>query len=159
MGTLAPVGANSVKHTNAIRVAESMKSLLTAAQEYVYTDHKIPKMSDLAQNVQGKSNDYDIAFKYTTGTYHNVETSNNKYSSYLSPNGWGWHKSGEYTPAPKITIGIYYIPKSPDATELHNIWPLISTKAIHVASKGDYPMATVDVVKYWWIVYNKCCKS
>ena len=149
MGALIPVGVNAVKHANATRVAENMKSLLTAAQEYVYTNHKIPKMSDLAKTILGKSNDYDIAFKYKTGTYHNVETSGNEYSSYLSPNGWGWHKSGKYTPASKITIGIYYIPNSPNATELHNIWPSISAKAIKVAYKGYHPMATVDVVKYW----------
>ncbi|MGC8544576.1 MAG: type II secretion system protein [Athalassotoga sp.] len=64
MGALIPVALSAINHANATRIAENLQSLVTQVQQYAYSNHTLPTISDLSTSVSGGNiNDYVI------GTY------------------------------------------------------------------------------------------
>ncbi len=125
MGALVPVAMSAIKHANATKVAENMRTILSSAQQYAYSEHDVPDTETLeASNLvtgQWATSDYSIA----TGTTGGVLNSN-----WTIPSGTA-----------SVVIRVIYNGKSSTAKELNNVWNEIS--------KTGTPEATTTVGVYW----------
>ena len=98
MGALVPVAINAINHANATRVAENLRSISTAAQQYIYTEKSTSvTISDLKPYLAGNANyssDYGVAASKVT--------------------------ANEYV------IKVWYNKKSPSATDVKNVWSAVT---------------------------------
>ena len=135
MGALVPVAMSAIKHANATRVAENMRSLLTAAQQYTYSEHEIPSISKIKAKhlVTGSLNttDYEIAYAASsTGGLLTPISSNTKWPT------------GNPT---AVTIGVAY-KSGISADDIHKVWvDATSTNAL----SGYDVVATTTIAAYW----------
>ena len=133
MGALVPVALNAINHANATRVAENMRSLLTAAQQYAYTDHVIPSIGTIKSKnlVTGKLNADDYAIVYAIPGGNLTEISSNT----------TW-PSGNPT---AVTIGVAY-KSGISAADIHKVW---SSATKTSAVSGYDVVATTTIAAYW----------
>lgn len=131
MGALIPVAINAINHANATRVAENMRSLLTAAQQYTYTNHEIPSISTIKDNnlVTGSLNTSDYEIVYATGT------------SSLQVVGSDTWPSG----ATSVTIGAFY-KGGITADAIHKVWSNATSTSI---GGNSGVVATTTIAAYW----------
>ncbi len=128
MGALVPVAISAIQHANATRVAENLQALVTQVQQYAYSEHKIPSISDLATSVSGGNiNDYDI------------KPSNTSLSNTTSGNA---------------TFVVFYKQKSVTATQVQKVWSGAggwNGSKFSATNTTSYstPAAEGVIVKYW----------
>ena len=132
MGALIPVALNAINHANATRVAENMRSLLTAAQEYAYTDHEIPKISTIKSKklVTGKLDNSAYEIVWATGTN-------------------GFTQANDTWPGgTAVTIGVAY-KGGISAADIHKVWSsATSTNSVN-GLDGYGVVATTTIAAYW----------
>jgi prepilin-type N-terminal cleavage/methylation domain-containing protein len=136
MGALVPVALNAINHAKATRVAENMRTILAAAQQYAYSEHSIPSTNILAANnavTGGDLNDYGISYK----------------------SGGNWvplsgltGSNASKTITSDATIAVYYTPDKPTAKQLGDVWSRIS-EVDKVDGNNTHPAATTTIAKYW----------
>ncbi len=131
MGALVPVALNAINHANATRVAENMRSLLTAAQQYAYTDHVIPSIGTI------KSKNL-VTGKVDTSKYDIVDATPGQSLAVVSSDGW---PSGSTA----VTIGVAYKGGIP-AADIHKVW---SSATSADAPHGYDVVATTTIAAYW----------
>ncbi|MGC8708189.1 MAG: hypothetical protein ACP5R1_05615, partial [Athalassotoga sp.] len=122
MGALIPVAINAINHANATRIAENLQSLVTQVQQYAYSNHTLPTISDLSTSVSGGNiNDYVIG-TYSGGSFTPLSDNQPLTSS-------------------QTIFAVAYKP-SFNETAVHNVWSGVTTIDASVAATGV-------VVKYW----------
>ena len=99
MGALVPVAINAINHANATRVAENLRAISTAAQQYIYTEKStsvtIDKLSPYLAGKANYSSDYGVtASKVTANEY---------------------------------VIKVWYKKTSPSTTAVKNVWSAVTT--------------------------------
>ncbi len=129
MGALVPVALNAINHANATRVAENLRAIQSAVQNYAYSEHKIPSLSTLIDDnyLTGHitSSDYDIY--WGTGSNATEITSDTDISG------------------ASMTIAIVY--KGSVAGALINkAWSEATTVDVPDSGKA---MVTTVIAKYW----------
>ena len=132
MGALVPVAINAIKHANATRVAENLQSLVTQVQQYAYSEHALPSMSELATSVSGgNTSDYVI---------------------------YGGNSPSSFTITTPSTItnpltyfAVVYTGGGVTAADVHNVWSGAATSTCSATSGAvvGTVMATGVINKYW----------
>ncbi len=120
MGALVPVALNAINHANATRVAENLRAISTAAQQYIYTEKPASPtnvtISDLSKYLSGNPDAYK---DYTVS----VQASGTNSKTY---NIWVW-----------------YDLSSPDASAVQKVWNMV------VATDTNKAAVENAVTVYW----------
>ncbi len=137
MGALVPVAINAINHAKATRVAENLRSILSTAQQYVYSEHKIPAISTIQNQLTGTWNTSDYAIYYSEGS-KGTDPSSSDYTPADSPQSWPTNESS-------ITLAVVYKGGIP-AKDIYNVWSEATT--------AHSPLSTAvavrtSIVKYW----------
>ncbi len=129
MGALVPVALNAINHANATRVAENLRAIQSAVQNYAYSEHEIPDLGTLI-----------------SGNYLNGHITTSDYGIY-----WGTGSSATEVTSPVAlnaasqTIAIVY--KGSVAGALINkAWNEATTVNVPGGGKA---MVTTVIAKYW----------
>ncbi len=101
MGALVPVALNAINHANATRVAENLRAISTAVQQYIYTNKPATptnvKLSDVESNLAGNPDaykDYTVSVQASSDKTYNI---------------WVWYNSS-----------------SPSASDVQKVWSMVT---------------------------------
>ncbi len=114
MGALVPVAINAINHANATRVAENLRAISTAAQQYIYTQKSTTvTISDLKPYLAGNSNyssDYGVTASKVTANEYVIKAWYTKTSPSTKDveNVWSAVTKGSTGPTVDSTISIYW---------------------------------------------------
>ncbi len=131
MGALVPVALNAVRQANATRIAENLRAIQTAVQNYVYSERpaETPTLSDLKNSryLSGNVNttDYDIYYKTSSG----------------------WNDDAQSFTGVATAVVVYKTSDTNLQKAVHKAWPA-ATKITDINS-GNSIGATVTIAKYW----------
>lgn len=129
MGALVPVALNAINHANATRVAENLRAIQSAVQNYAYSEHKIPALTTLINGnyLTGHITTSDYGLYWGTGSSATEITTNQDIS------------------AATVTVAIVY--KGSVAGDLINkAWSEATTVDVPGSGKA---MVTTVIAKYW----------
>ncbi len=129
MGALVPVALNAINHANATRVAENLRAIQSAVQNYAYSEHEIPSLNTL------------ISGNYLTG---HIDT--NDYGLYdgTSSNASEITQNASINDA-TVTVAIVY-KGSVSGDLIHKAWSEATTTSVPGSGKA---MVTTVIAKYW----------
>ncbi|WP_051962990.1 type II secretion system protein [Mesoaciditoga lauensis] len=120
MGALVPVALNAIKHANATRVAENLRAISTAVQQYIYTNKPASPtdvtLNDVKTNLSGNPDAYK---DYTVS----VQASGTNSKTY---NIWVWYNGN-----------------SPSASDVQKVWNMVTS------THTDYPAVENTITIYW----------
>ncbi len=136
MGALIPVALNAIKHANATRIAENLRSIESAVQNYAYSEHKLPSLNTLVNK------------NYLTGK---IDTS--EYGIYYyDASNTKWDQTNNTSIKGNVTIAIVYSGSAANPTDVYNAWQE-ATSVTNFATSTDLPSAGVGVTtviaRYW----------
>jgi type IV pilus assembly protein PilA len=130
MGALVPVALNAIKHANATRVAENLRSIQSAVQNYAYSEHKVPALSTLISGnyLTGHITESDYGLYWGTGSSATEITSDTDISGAT------------------VTVAIVYKGSAADGDAIHNAWQEATTTSVPGSGTA---MVTTVIARYW----------
>ena len=136
MGALVPVALNAIKHANATRIAENLRSIESAVQNYAYSEHKLPSLSTLVNG------------NYLTGK---IDTS--EYGIYYyDASNTKWDQTNNTSISGVATIAVVYSGSAANPDQVYNAWQE-ATAVTNFANDSGLPSAgvgvTTTIAKYW----------
>ncbi len=133
MGALVPVALNAINHANATRVAENLRAIQSAVQNYAYSEHEIPSLDTLI-----------------SGNYLNGHITTSDYTIYYKSGTTWTHLTTNTASISNATVTVAIIYQGPVSGSLINkAWSEATTTNVTNIDSSGKAMVTTIIAKYW----------